>query len=132
MTLVISCISMTTALSGLWAAPNVSPRSPGRWFRWRRPKNSSNGLGLGNITRCSVSDARKGEELILLTDYSDARLHALLERVRAEGVSAITVPKKILITRSIPLLANGKVDYVAARMLAQQILAGKAEQTTEQ
>jgi hypothetical protein len=41
------------------------------------------------------------------------------------------VPKKILITRSIPLLANGKVDYVAARLLAQQILAGEAEQTTE-
>ena len=52
----------------------------------------------------SFADARKGEELILLTDYSDARLHALLERARAEGVSAITVPKKILITRSIPLL----------------------------
>ena len=79
----------------------------------------------------SFADARKGEELIVLTDYSDARLHALLERARAERVSAITVPKKILITRSIPLLANGKVDYVAARLLAQQILAGEAEQTTE-
>jgi acyl-[acyl-carrier-protein]-phospholipid O-acyltransferase / long-chain-fatty-acid--[acyl-carrier-protein] ligase len=80
----------------------------------------------------SFAEARKGEELIVLTDYSEARLQSLLERARAERVSAITVPKKILITRSIPLLGNGKVDYVAARILAQQILAGKAEQTTEQ
>ena len=78
----------------------------------------------------NFADARKGEELILLTDYGDARLQTLLERARNERVSAIALPKKIFITRSIPLLGNGKVDYVAARRLAEKVLAGEAEQAT--
>ncbi len=78
----------------------------------------------------NFADARKGEELILLTDYSDARLQTLVERARNERVSAIGLPKKIFITRSIPLLGNGKVNYVAAGRLVEKILAGEAEQDT--
>jgi acyl-[acyl-carrier-protein]-phospholipid O-acyltransferase / long-chain-fatty-acid--[acyl-carrier-protein] ligase len=72
-------------------------------------------------------DARRGEELVLLTEYSEAKHQALLERAKIEGVSAISVPKKILIVQRLPLLGNGKVDYVAARALAEKELAGNAK-----
>jgi len=72
-------------------------------------------------------EARRGEELVLLTEYSEAKHQALLERAKIEGVSAISVPKKILIVQRLPLLGNGKVDYVAARALAEKELAGNAK-----
>ena len=74
----------------------------------------------------SFPDARKGEELVLLTEYSEAKYQALLERAKTDGVSAIALPKKILVVNRLPLLGNGKVDYIAARALAQEKLAGKA------
>ena len=70
----------------------------------------------------SLADSQRGEQLLLLTEYTEAKHQALLERARVEGVSAIGVPKKILIVRPIPLLANGKPDYIAARALAEKIL----------
>ena len=48
--------------------------------------------GLGYEKTASSPTRVKGEELILLTDYSEARLQSLLERARAERVSVITVP----------------------------------------
>jgi acyl-[acyl-carrier-protein]-phospholipid O-acyltransferase/long-chain-fatty-acid--[acyl-carrier-protein] ligase len=75
----------------------------------------------------SFPDARKGEELVLLTEYSEAKYQSLLERAKTEGVSAISLPRKIHVVHRLPLLGNGKVDYVAARALAEEKLAGKAE-----
>ena len=77
-------------------------------------------------------DARRGEQLVLLTECSEAKRQALLECAQAQGVTAINVPKTILIVHRIPLLGNGKVDYVAARALAQQQLAANAAATSEQ
>ena len=74
-------------------------------------------------------EARKGEELVLLTEYDEAKHQTLSERARLEGVSAISVPRKILVVRRLPLLGNGKVDYVAAHALAQEQLAGKRDAT---
>ena len=75
----------------------------------------------------SFPDARKGEELVLLTEYSEAKYQALVERAKTAGVSAISLPRKILVVHRLPLLGNGKVDYIAARALAQEELARKAE-----
>lgn len=74
----------------------------------------------------SLPDAQRGEQLVLLTEYSEAKHQALLERARAEGISAVSVPKRLLVVRPIPLLANGKVDYVAARSMAEKKLGGGA------
>ncbi|HTN70078.1 MAG TPA: AMP-binding protein [Methylomirabilota bacterium] len=75
----------------------------------------------------SFPDARKGEELVLLTEYGEAKRQPLLERAKIEGVSAISLPRKILVVHRLPLLGNGKVDYIAARAWAQKELADKAE-----
>jgi hypothetical protein len=40
------------------------------------------------------------------------------------------LPKTILFVHVIPLLANGKVDYPAARALAEKELAGQRKATS--
>lgn len=59
----------------------------------------------------SIPDARKGELVILLTTQKDATTHYL--SVASPGVAAISLPKKILVVDSIPMLATGKINYPA-------------------
>ena len=66
---------------------------------------------------------------MLLTEHHVATRQALVERARQEGVSSLTLPKRIIFVPSIPLLASGKVDYPAARALAEQELASQGEAT---
>jgi acyl-[acyl-carrier-protein]-phospholipid O-acyltransferase/long-chain-fatty-acid--[acyl-carrier-protein] ligase len=70
----------------------------------------------------SVPDPQAGEQLVLLTEHSAATRQALMERARLEGASNLSVPKRILTVPAIPLLANGKIDYPAARALAEKML----------
>lgn len=65
----------------------------------------------GNHAVISLPDARKGEQIILITTQKDATLHDLAKN--SEGVAAIVLPKKILFIDVIPVMATGKVDYVA-------------------
>ncbi len=75
----------------------------------------------------SVPDSQKGEQLVLLTEHQQATRRVLLEHATMEGTSALFLPKHLIIVRSIPLLANGKVDYPAAQTLAQKELASQWE-----
>ena len=54
----------------------------------------------------SIPDTRKGELVILLTTQKDATLSALA--AASPGVAAISLPKKLLIVDSIPMLATEK------------------------
>jgi acyl-[acyl-carrier-protein]-phospholipid O-acyltransferase/long-chain-fatty-acid--[acyl-carrier-protein] ligase len=42
----------------------------------------------------------------------------LLEQARSDGIGELTVPRRIVVVRSVPLLGTGKTDYAAARQLA--------------
>lgn len=66
----------------------------------------------------SLPDANKGEQLVLLTENPGATRGALLERARADGISELAVPRRLLVLRSLPLLGSGKIDYAAARRYA--------------
>jgi acyl-[acyl-carrier-protein]-phospholipid O-acyltransferase/long-chain-fatty-acid--[acyl-carrier-protein] ligase len=68
----------------------------------------------------TLPDSKKGEQLVLLSEYPQAMRSALLEAARAAGMSELHVPKKILVTLAIPLLASGKTDYATARTLAEK------------
>lgn len=59
----------------------------------------------------SLPDAKKGEQIILITTQKDATLHELAKN--SEGVATINLPKKILFIDAIPVMATGKTDYVA-------------------
>ena len=66
----------------------------------------------------SLPDARKGEQLVLVTDKVDADKAALLVEARAQGFADLWVPKAVLVVPQIPMLGAGKVDFQATADLA--------------
>lgn len=68
----------------------------------------------------SLPDARKGEQLVLVTDKPEASKEALLAHARKEGIPELWVPKAVLVVPSIPVLATGKVDLQATQEMARQ------------
>lgn len=64
----------------------------------------------------SLPDAKKGEQIILLTTQKGATNQQLA--ASTEGVNAIGLPKIIVEVNSIPLLATGKVNYPEVTKLA--------------
>ena len=68
----------------------------------------------------TIPDARKGEQLVLLTDNQDASRDALTTFYREQGVAEISIPRKLLIVDKIPLLGTGKTDYRTAQTLAEE------------
>jgi acyl-[acyl-carrier-protein]-phospholipid O-acyltransferase/long-chain-fatty-acid--[acyl-carrier-protein] ligase len=65
----------------------------------------------------AIVDAKKGEQIILVTNQSGAERHALSAQARRDGIGEINVPKIILVRRDLPLLATGKIDYPAVLAL---------------
>ena len=68
----------------------------------------------------SVPDAKKGEQVILVTTQKQASINELV--AASPGVAYISLPKKILIVDAVPVMATGKVNYPAVT----ELVAGKA------
>jgi len=66
----------------------------------------------------ALPDARKGEQLVLVTEKPDAEKKALQDEAKRQGFPELWLPKAILVTGSIPVLGNGKIDYGGTRELA--------------
>jgi acyl-[acyl-carrier-protein]-phospholipid O-acyltransferase/long-chain-fatty-acid--[acyl-carrier-protein] ligase len=67
----------------------------------------------------SVRDERKGESLVLITEYCEARREDLAAFLKEAGFPEIFVPKRIMTVAPLPLLGSGKTDYPAVdRMLS--------------
>ncbi len=64
----------------------------------------------------SVPDAKKGEQVILVTTQKQATITELA--AASPGVAPISFPKKILIVDAIPVMATGKVNYPEVIKLA--------------
>lgn len=71
----------------------------------------------------TLPDARKGEQLILVTDKPDADKEALLSHARREGFPDLWVPRAVLVVRAIPVLGSGKVDFPATQEMVRQTRA---------
>jgi acyl-[acyl-carrier-protein]-phospholipid O-acyltransferase/long-chain-fatty-acid--[acyl-carrier-protein] ligase len=69
----------------------------------------------------SIPDERKGEQLVLVTDNPGADREALSAHARANGIAELMVPKTVVVTESVPLLATGKVDYPSVQALAEGV-----------
>ena len=68
----------------------------------------------------AVPDARKGEQLVLLTTEAGADARALLMEARSRGVPELQVPRTVRVVPRIPVLGSGKTDYPAvAALLAE-------------
>lgn len=71
----------------------------------------------------TIPDAKKGEQIVLVTDQPDADRGALLARGKAEGVSELFIPRAVLVVGTVPVLGSGKVDYVGTAELARTMRA---------
>jgi len=59
----------------------------------------------------NVSDLRKGEQLVLFTDYSKAKRKDIVDYYQQSLISELHLPKKIITLSQMPMLTTGKVDY---------------------
>jgi acyl-[acyl-carrier-protein]-phospholipid O-acyltransferase/long-chain-fatty-acid--[acyl-carrier-protein] ligase len=66
-----------------------------------------------------MPDARKGEQLVLVTDYQAADRRQLAERAKAAGVAELMLPRRILVVKTVPVLGTGKTDYQAVERLVR-------------
>lgn len=74
----------------------------------------------------AVSDPKKGEQIVLLTEQKDADRNALIAWGKANGVAELTLPRRVVVVDAIPVLGTGKTDYVAAQRMAEGQLAAAA------
>jgi acyl-[acyl-carrier-protein]-phospholipid O-acyltransferase/long-chain-fatty-acid--[acyl-carrier-protein] ligase len=77
----------------------------------------------------AVPDARKGERLVLMTTASDISRSAIQAHFRELGATELMIPAEILPMDTLPLLGSGKVDFMAARRLALEVIAARATAT---
>jgi acyl-[acyl-carrier-protein]-phospholipid O-acyltransferase/long-chain-fatty-acid--[acyl-carrier-protein] ligase len=66
----------------------------------------------------SVSGGDKGEIIVMLTERRDADREELRAALSRNGVSELSMPKKIIVVDALPRIGVGKVDYQAAAKLA--------------
>ena len=71
----------------------------------------------------SVPDARKGEQLVLVTDCPDADRDDLVAHAKRNGLTELMVPKTIVHEDKVPLLGSGKIDYQAVAELVKSAAA---------
>jgi acyl-[acyl-carrier-protein]-phospholipid O-acyltransferase/long-chain-fatty-acid--[acyl-carrier-protein] ligase len=69
----------------------------------------------------SLPDARKGEQLVLVTDKPDADRESLRQAARAQGAPELWIPRTVLAGAHIPALGSGKIDYAGATELARRM-----------
>lgn len=70
----------------------------------------------------SLPDFQKGEQLILVTTRENPERAELSAQARADGMSELHVPKRIVSVAKMPLLGSGKVDYPAVTALVESTL----------
>ncbi|MDX2164098.1 MAG: acyl-[ACP]--phospholipid O-acyltransferase [Gammaproteobacteria bacterium] len=63
----------------------------------------------------NLPDERKGEQLLLITTYPEADRRHIVEFFKKEGMSELSLPKRVKVIKSMPLLGSGKVDYVTLK-----------------
>ena len=69
----------------------------------------------GQHAAVSLDDARKGEQIVLLTDVEGADRGDFVESARHLQISELAIPKRIVFAETVPLLGSGKVDYAAVK-----------------
>jgi len=71
----------------------------------------------------SIPDTRKGEMIVLLTEDPSLELDALPEIFRKHGLTELSLPRRLIRLKELPLLGNGKMNYVKAKAMAVEQFA---------
>jgi len=70
----------------------------------------------------ALPDPKRGEQLVLVTDRADATRATLATSARTAGLPEIFVPRLIVPVSQVPILGTGKIDYVSAAQLANDVV----------
>ncbi len=65
-----------------------------------------------NHAALSLPDERKGEKIILISEYEGADRKTFQEKSRELGYGELYIPREVRHQREIPVLGTGKTDYV--------------------
>jgi len=72
----------------------------------------------------AIPDKRKGEQIILLSDFKGANRADMVSFAKNHGVVDLAVPRQVLYTEEIPILGTGKVNYGQVMHLVKELLEG--------
>jgi acyl-[acyl-carrier-protein]-phospholipid O-acyltransferase/long-chain-fatty-acid--[acyl-carrier-protein] ligase len=74
----------------------------------------------------ALSDPRRGERLVLLTEAPTLGRGELVAAAQRQGYPEIAVPRDVFTVAQLPLLGSGKTNYPAAAALAGELLEPNA------
>jgi len=69
---------------------------------------------------CSINDESRGEKLVLVTESQNIADADFREFFGKSGFSQLFIPKEIIHVASLPVMANGKIDYQSVMVLIKQ------------
>jgi acyl-[acyl-carrier-protein]-phospholipid O-acyltransferase/long-chain-fatty-acid--[acyl-carrier-protein] ligase len=75
----------------------------------------------------ALSDTRRGERLVLLSEAPELRREQLVEAAHREHLPEIAIVRDIVAGIALPLLGSGKIDYPAVQRLAAAAVANTAD-----
>lgn len=70
----------------------------------------------------AIPDKKKGEQIILVTDSSDADRRVMMKKIKAEGQPDFILPKIIKKVDTVPVLGTGKINYVEVARVVEEDL----------
>jgi acyl-[acyl-carrier-protein]-phospholipid O-acyltransferase/long-chain-fatty-acid--[acyl-carrier-protein] ligase len=71
----------------------------------------------------AIPDAKKGEQLVLVTDCENVTRPEMSAYAKANGISELSVPRTIKLVDKVPVLGTGKLDYVGVQLMVDEGLA---------
>ena len=69
----------------------------------------------------AVKEESRGESIILFTDDPDLKRERLLVAAHANGLPDLALPRRVILLDKVPLLGNGKKDYVKLQAMAAEM-----------
>lgn len=67
-----------------------------------------------------LPDKKKGEQIYMITEYPKPDRKELSANAKKLGFSELTVPRKVLHVKSVPILGTGKIDYAGVNNLVKE------------
>ena len=64
-----------------------------------------------NHAAINLPDEKKGEKIVLVTDNKNASRKEIQEYARTHEIGELYIPRKVVLTESMPMLSTGKTDY---------------------
>jgi len=71
----------------------------------------------------AVKEESRGESIVLFTDDPDLKRDRLLAAAHSNGLPEFAIPRRVIHVDKIPLLGNGKKDYVQLQTMAADLVA---------